>query len=138
MSRFVLTLVALASLVPLADLDAADGAGEAAATAPVPAALAGKTFAIEIVSGEGEKTADVLTFDGATLSSKSYAESRFAPGPCTVKGKGDALTFSATMASPRGSEAAWEGTVSGGTISGSVTTGLKGQRERSSFTGKAQ
>ncbi len=136
MPRFMLTLVALASLTPLNDVSAAEAAGGAATTAPAPSALAGKSFSIEIVSGEGEKSEDVLTFDGATLSSKSYAESRFAPGQCKVTTKGDDVTFSATMVSPRGSESLWEGTVTGGTITGTITTALKGQRERSTFTGK--
>ncbi len=137
MPRLMLTLVALASLTPLADLRGADATGKATATAPATSPLAGKSFAIEIVSGEGEKTEDVLTFDGGNLTSKSYSESRFAPGPCTVTAKGDAVSFSATMASPRGAESLWEGTVAGGAISGTVTTALKGQRERSTFTGKA-
>ncbi|MBA3686085.1 MAG: hypothetical protein H0W72_12730 [Planctomycetes bacterium] len=134
MPRFLLTLVALAALVPIVDGVAAEEAAEATAK-PAASPLAGKTFTVEITTG-GEKAEDVLTFEGNTLISKSYAESRFAPAPCTATSTGDSITFTATMTSPRGAEALWEGTVTGTTISGSVTTSLKGQRERSTFTGK--
>ncbi len=86
MPRFVLTLVALASLVTLSDLSAADQAPATPAATPAASTLAGTSFTIEIVSGEGETSEDVLTFDGTNLTSRSYSESRFAPGACTVKG----------------------------------------------------
>lgn len=122
----VLALVCTAFAATAAD---AAPAGEARTEAAAPA-LAG-TFAITITSSDGEKNEDVLTFEGGKLTSQSYSESRFAAGDVTLKGD----KFTAVMASPRGSEAVWSGTVKGDAIEGTVMTGVKGQYDRGTFTG---
>ena len=100
--------------------------------------LTGTKWAITIVSGEGDKTEDVLSFEGATLASQAYAESRFIPGPVTVTGTAEKCTLAATLAEPLGRELALRGTVTGSTIEGTIAVGVRGQYERSTFTGKKQ
>ena len=128
MLRFTLLLLAGLAL----SLSAADDAKPAEAA---PASLAGMKFAITLVSADGQdKNEDVLIFDGDTLSSQGYAESRFNPGKVTVKG----TAFEATMISARGSEAIWSGKVTGDSVEGKVLTGVKGRFDVSTFTGTLQ
>ena len=121
---------------PAADPTPAENAKPAEAKAD---ALAGMKFAITLVSSDGqEKSEDVLIFEGDTLSSQGYADSRFNPGKVTIKGKGETTAFEAIMISPRGAEATWSGKVSGDSVQGKVLTGVRGRIDVSTFTGTLQ
>lgn len=100
--------------------------------------LTGTKWAITIVSSEGDKTEDVLSFEGGMLASQTYAESRFIPGPVTVTGEAEQCTIVATLAEPLGRELALRGKVTGNAIEGTIAVGVRGQYERSTFTGKKQ
>ena len=103
----------------------------AAATNP----LAGTSWAITIVSGEGDKSEDVITFDGDKMSSQSYAEARFTPGTAKVSGTAASCTVTANMAEPRGRELILRGKVAGNAIEGTISVGVLGQYEKSTFSG---
>jgi len=103
--------------------------------APAANPLAGTSWAITIVSGEGEKTEDVITFEGENLSSQTYAEARFAPGPASVSGTATSATVTATLAEPRGRQLVLRGKVTDGKIEGTIAVGVLGQYERSTFSG---
>lgn len=124
--RFLLALVCCLSIVALR-------AEEAAAPAANP--LNGTSWAITIVSADGEKTDDVLTIDGNKLSSQTYAEARFAPGPVTVSGTADKAEITAHLAEPKGRELVLKGKIAGGKIEGSIAVGVRGQYEKSTFSG---
>jgi len=110
-------------------------AEEPAPAAPAANPLAGTSWAITIVSGEGDKSEDVITFDGDKMSSQTYAEARFVPGPAKVSGTAAACNVSATLAEPRGRELILRGKVEGNSIEGTIAVGVLGQYERSTFTG---
>jgi hypothetical protein len=111
-------------------------AEEPAPAAPAANPLAGTSWAITIVSGEGEKTEDVITFEGDKMASQVYAEARFTPGPAKVSGKADSANVTANLAEPNGRELVLRGKVSGDSIEGTIAVGVRGQYERSTFSGK--
>lgn len=108
---------------------------EEPAAAPAANPLAGTSWAITIVSGEGDKSEDVITFDGDKMSSQSYAEARFTPGPAKISGTAAACTVTANMAEPRGRELILRGKVAGNAIEGTISVGVLGQYEKSTFSG---
>lgn len=107
----------------------------APAAAPAANPLAGTSWAITIVSAEGDKTEDVITFDGDKMSSQAYAEARFSPGPAKVSGTVSACTVTANLAEPHGRELVFRGKVRDGKIDGTIAVGVLGQYERSTFSG---
>ena len=124
--RLLLALVCCLSIFALR-------AEEAAAPAANP--LSGTSWAITIVSSDGEKTDDVLTIDATTLASQTYAEARFAPGPVTVKGTAEKAEITAHLAEPNGREMVLKGKIADGKIEGSIAVGVRGQFEKSTFSG---
>lgn len=140
----MLRLAPLVLILATAAVNAEEAAPAPAAPAPAPApeaapAAAGQTFAIVLVSSDGEsQNEDLLIFAGDTLSSQGYADSRFAPGKVTITEKDGTRAFEATMASPRGAEAIWSGRITGDRVEGRVRTGVKGRFDVSTFTGTLQ
>lgn len=118
-----------------------------AADEPAKGGLDGKTFTIEIASSEGEKTADVLTFEAGVLRSQTYQDMKFGASKYQASGKGDQWTFSAVMENAgRGgvqagavgvAQAVWNGKISGATISGTVVVKTGSFADKSTFTGTA-
>lgn len=101
-------------------------------------ALDGRTFQVVLVAdADHGKNDDCLVFTAGSFDSTACHGYGFGAAPYTVAA--DGTGFLATTASAQNGSMAWQGTVNGDAVSGSVLwTDGKGEKQRSTFKGTAK